>query len=109
MYNSPQSGQLVSHRIRDLPVRAHLRRVTKLGSHLVARGEDLHLQDDDNPLGLLANLVADVLLHLDDGEGGELVVVDHVVELGGQHGEAVGELAVTEKQSVPEEEKSILM
>ena len=50
---------------------------------------------------LLADLVADVLLHLDDGEGGQLVVVHHVVELGCQHGEAVAELAVTEKQSVP--------
>ena len=87
--------------VRNLPVGADLGRVAELGPHLRAWSDDLHLQDDDHLLGLAAHLVADVLLHLDDGEGGQLVAVHHVVELSGQHGEAVAELAVTEKQSVP--------
>ena len=95
---------LVGRAVRDLPVRTDLDGAAQLGPHLVAGGEDLHLQDDDHLLGLLANLVADVLLHLDDGEGGQLVVVDHGVELGGQHGETVTKLTITEKQTEPDGE-----
>ena len=87
--------------VRNLPVGADLGGVAELGPHLGAGRDDFHLQDDDHLLGLAAHLVADVFLHLDDGEGGQLVAVHHVVELSGQHGEAVGELAVTEQQSVP--------
>ena len=83
-------------------------RATKLDPNLPARGDDLHLQDDDHLPGLLADLVADVLLHLDDGEGGQLIAVDHGVELSGQHGEAGAELAITEEQAVPGPEKKIV-
>ena len=92
---------LVAGAVGNLPVGADLGGVAELGAHLRAWSDDFHLQDDDHLLGLAAHLVADVFLHLDDGEGGQLVAVHHVVELSGQHGEAVGELAVTEQQSVP--------
>ena len=42
-----------------------------------------------------------MLLHLDDGEGGELVGVDQVVELGGENIMTVDELTITKLQPVP--------
>ena len=53
-------------------------------------GDDLYLQDF-NKLPAEESF-ADVLLHLDDGEGGELA--DHVVELECHHAHVL-ELAVT--------------
>ena len=83
----------------DLPVNTDLDRVPQPGSHLVAWGENLHLPEEDNLLVLLA--VADVFHHPDDGEGGQLVGVDQVVEAGEKHSKAATELAITEKQSEP--------
>ena len=40
-------------------------------------------------------------IYLNDGVLGELVVVDEVVELRGEHGEAVAVVAVTQQQPKP--------
>ena len=49
-----------------------------------------------------------MLLHLDDGKGGQLVGVDQVVELGGQNIISVTKLTITKLQPVPRGKMEII-
>ena len=80
----------------------------------MTRLDHLDLKDDHHLLGVGG--VADVLLDPDDGVLFQLVLLDdslvtvymrvtahldEAVELGGEHGEAVGVFAITQQETIP--------
>ena len=52
-----------------MTVCSHLDWATELASNKMARLDHLHIQDEDNLLGVLLAGVAELVLHSDDGEG----------------------------------------
>ena len=74
----------------DRTVGSHLDWVANLAADLGSWCNDLQLQDDDHPFVLIGHLVADLFLDLDNCKQLQVLVMDHVVEVGGQHRAAVG-------------------
>ena len=83
----------------DRTVGSHLDWVANLAADLGSWCNDLQLQDYyDHPGVQIGHLVADLFLDLDNCKQLQVLVMDHVVEVGGQHGEAVGVKSVRQKQ-----------
>ena len=90
--------------ICNLAVGADGDRVADLDADGLAPVEDLQVHHDHHALRLARHLVAHVLLQFDDRELRDLVVVDEVVELRGEHREAVAVLAVVQQEAEPAQE-----
>ena len=84
----------------DRTVEPHLDWVANLAADLGSWCNDLQLQEDDHPFVLIGHVVADLFLDLENGKHLQMLGMDHVVQVGGQHGEVVGVKSVRQKQPV---------
>lgn len=74
-------------------------RVANLAAHLFPGGQNFDIEQNDDLLSL--QIVANIILDLNDGERIHFLVGDFVVHLCGQHGERVGIHSVRNEDAVP--------